>query len=648
MNCSVAILKKVFFLSLFCCLLCKGAAYGQEASSEFNSNTSYHNQLVFNRFLIHPAYSLLRENKSYINILHRNQYATFADNDQNYYLGFSNRLDDRAAFGIGVYTHWEGVVQVFGLNANYATAVQLSENNTLTFGTNITYLNEGLDKNRIIASENDPEILDARKETKLSLQPGIALSIGALDFGLYAENLLSYNQTTNSVQTEFSDKTVKASLQYTHDLNGRRGLFSNGRIMPLLEVRRNEEAEFSFAGSFLLDLPEYGWLQSTFDDKFGLSLGLGFNLSKRMSIGYVFEKNFMEYGASLGWNHELSLAYTFRSDRNTTGTYKPRPPKTKFARTVRNKRKKEEDNKIDRITRNYEEQILKLTQELKNRDDSQKNAVVQSSQQLYQDEPKEGSGGEMFRLKEKESENCECQNSLAYENRKLLNGLVNTQKTNEQTVRVIIDHNSNDAVVKSDFNQSDCQTIAYQNRLILDELILRQDSMETAQNKEFDKRFNMLVGIIKSEIKQNLKSHFQDSNDAEFETALAAVEKKTIYSINNARTVKYEKLPIKMEQQSDLIGVKSGYYIIANVYKNKENVDSFIDELKQQGLEAHQFYNKINGLYYVYLADYNKKNDAEVAYSSNLEGKYQKDKWIMKVYRSSATADNLYEDGDDY
>src|SRR5690606_34013764 len=241
MNCRDAIFKKVLLLALFCIVLCNGAVFSQEANSNFNSSTSYHNQLVYNRFLIHPAFSLVRENKSYVNILHQNQYATFNDNNQNYFLGFGNKLNDNSAMGLGVYSHRAGVVQEFGLNANYATSVQLGRKSSLSFGTNITYLNSGIDKNRIIASENDPEILDARKETRLALQPGLVYSVGAMDFGLYAQDLISYNQTTNSVITNFSDKSLKASVQYTHELNARRGLFTNGRVMPLLQVHRDEE-----------------------------------------------------------------------------------------------------------------------------------------------------------------------------------------------------------------------------------------------------------------------------------------------------------------------------------------------------------------------------------------------------------------------
>lgn len=348
MNYNTTISHKLSLLMVFCMIFSVSTLFAQNESSGLSSRSAYHNQLFFNRFLINPTFSLVRENKSYLNILHRNQYATFEDNSQNYFLGFSNRLNDNTALGIGVYSQWEGVVQEFGFNANYATAVKLGAKSKLTFGTNVSYYNEGLDKNRVITNENDPEVLEANKESKIAIQPGVTLSVGSFDFGLYAEDLFKFNQTTNEFLTQLDDKSIKASLQYTHSFGANMGLFKNARLMPLLQIGRNRDNSLSYLGSVLLDLPNYGWLQTTLDDTYGLSMGLGFNLSKKMSIGYLMEKDIKQQDADLGFNHELSLAYTFKNNDDSNTGYGT-----------------SEDEKIDRIVRNYEEQILALREEKK-------------------------------------------------------------------------------------------------------------------------------------------------------------------------------------------------------------------------------------------------------------------------------------------
>ena len=554
------------YIFIMLCIFFAGqqAMNGQQESSNLSSSSTYHNQIFFNRFLINPTFSLVRENKSYLNILHRNQYATFEDNTQNYFLGFSNKLNEHTALGIGVYSQWSGVVQEFGFNANYATSVNLGEKSKLTFGTNLSYFNEGVDKSRVIASTGDTEILDSRKESKLAIQPAVTLSVGRFDFGLYATDLLKYNQSTNEFLTSFNDKSIKASLQYTHDFVNSRGLFEDARLMPLVQLGRNQDNSLAYLGSVVLDLPKYGWIQTSFDDDFGLSMGLGFNINKTMSVGYLMEKDVLEENADFGWNHEVSLAYKFK-DKNDDTIYADASV----------------DKKIDGIIKNYEEQIAHLTAQNK------KNAEQQTKKKAKLNKRKE--------------------------------------------------------LAANSANRDD---LAYQNRLILDELMLRQDSIEAARTQAFEKKFSTIVRVLRNDVKYNIKAYMQGVNENQ-NTVLVSNTKQDVKSSNaQGKTEKHRdyKLPIKVLNSDNIVGVKKGYYVIANVYKNKKYLGAFMNTLKEQGLNAKQFYNKENGLYYVYLADFDIKKDAESAFVTNLGGKYNDEKWIMQVDNTSATAVNMFED----
>lgn len=603
-------------LLLFCAVLGLQSSFGQEQSPTLGTTSTYQNQLFFNRFLINPTFSLVRENKSYINILHRNQYATFEDNDQNYFLGFSNKLNDRTALGISIYSQWSGVVQEFGFNANYATAVRLGEKNKLTFGTNITYFTKGLDKNRIIVADADNKLEESKKESQIAIKPGVTLSLGQFDFGVYATDLFKYNQTTNEFVTDLGTKSLKASVQYTYEFMQNSGLLANARLMPLVQVGQNEDGSVNYVGSMLLDLPDYGWFQTNFDQEYGLSLGLGFNLSKKMSLGYLLERDVMNKEADLGWNHEITLAYTLDREHNAKGLFA----------------EGSEDAKVDRIVRNYEEQILALKEEVeKNKAaNTKKDAVTQVA----------------------DTDGADNVSDVA--DREVMNAMAN-------------------------MNDAEANALAYENRLILDELILRQDSIDAARTAAFDLRLQSLVGVIKDSLQRSMQLPEQNGRAA-YKTAVASKDTKSGVMIKKdvapeeayTRTVTFEpvhkvlgeiiskpavtqnsdaddmkdsiKLPFKTMKQSDLVGVKSGYYVIANVFKSRKYLDAFMGDLKQKGLDAGYFYNKENGLHYVYLADYNYKSDAKNAYVSNMNGQYNAEKWIMQVDNASAIVDNFYED----
>ena len=583
MNCNNNITKKLGLLSVFCLMICAQSLFSQEEVATQNStssNTAYHNQLYFNRFLINPTFSLVRENKSYLNVLHRNQYATFEDNKQNYYIGYSNKLSERTALGLSVYGQWNGVMQEVGFNANYATAVQLGAKTRLTFGTNITYSNSGIDRERIVATENDETLQSTHKETQVAIQPAVTLSFGRFDVGVYGEELFGYNQTTNAFNTNLSLYSLKASLQYTHTFNAPRGLFENARLMPLVQVGQNEDNSISYVGSVLLDMPNYGWLQTTYDDMYGLSFGLGFNLNEKISIGYLLEKDVAEKEANLGWNHEISVAYTFKDNHAGQKGYSS----------------ESEDGRIDQIVKNYEEQILELKKEANS-------------------------------LKNKNNKNSET-TAVAD----------NTTTTTTSAEAAALEN-----------------SMAYQNRLILDELILRQDSLETARAEDLEKRFELMIRVLKNEIAQEREKGNTTPTPAKknivINNALTGVaandtkkEAKPSYSRED-----FNELPIKVLRQADIVGVKSGYYVIANVYKTEKYLNAFMADLKKQGLNAKTFYNKESGLHYVYLAASDLKEDLETAIASNLGGKYNKEKWIMQIDNgtynpNTATVNNHYED----
>ncbi len=709
MSCKFTTPQMICLLLLFFAFLGKQAVYGQETGAELTTKSAYHNQLFFNRFLINPTFSLVRENKSYINILHRNQYAAFEDNSQNYFIGFSNKVNDNTALGISVYSQSSGVVQEFGFNANYAKSIRLGSKSRLAFGTNITYFNEGLNKNRVVVSQEDRELSESRRENKLAIQPGVTLSIGKFDFGLYAEDFFRYNQTSNSFLTSLNGESLKASLQYNHSFMATRGLFANARLMPLIRLGKKDDGNLAYIGSMLLDLPSYGWIQATYDDTYGLSTGLGFNLSKKMSIGYLLEKDLRQDDADLGWNHEISLAYTFKGNESP-GAYASNS----------------DDEKVDRIIRNYEEQILRLQAD---------NKLLAAAGAAYEQKRQDD-------LNNKESQ---------------LAG--NDKKKKRRTKRN----------QKAEFEPQKEHSLAYENRLILDELMIRQDSIEESRALAMEKHFKSMVLLLRNDVKQNVSAQIKVAGKQE-PTLLANTEKrperatplklekrsisradfaglpsfasidmdkKTVRKLTTAytkadkttatvadkvgvkktaknvsapstamvntitgapKTVKkevlgkadqgktamapekeltgkamkpytslskatavtaaskpmkvpaekittadkkaYRALPIKVLGQSNTIGVKSGYYVIANVYKTKKYLVAFMETLKKKGLNPKQFYNKENGLHYVYLADFNYKSDAKEAYVSHLDGKYNDEKWIMEVADNSTIVAN--------
>ncbi|MGI9546704.1 MAG: SPOR domain-containing protein, partial [Flavobacteriaceae bacterium] len=202
-------------------------------------------------------------------------------------------------------------------------------------------------------------------------------------------------------------------------------------------------------------------------------------------------------------------------------------------------------------------------------------------------------------------------------------------------------------------SDEDGNALAMENRLILDELIWRQDSIEGARTKMYEKQFETIVRLLRKEIDVKTRERFNPGlPGVSFETATASIDDEIYVSNKKASTQKeksmptrkeFKEIPIKNQNRSDIIGVDSGYYLIVNVYSNKRYLKAFVNKLNNEGLNARQFYNRKNGLYYVYLADFTTKDDARLAMSSHLDGDYHDEKWILEIYEPVATAAVQYE-----
>ena len=189
-----------------------------------------------------------------------------------------------------------------------------------------------------------------------------------------------------------------------------------------------------------------------------------------------------------------------------------------------------------------------------------------------------------------------------------------------------------------DFKQDD---LAYQNRLILDELLLRQDSIEEARKADLEKRFGMLVRLLRNEAKRGVGGNAKTNETTA--TSVSATKRplpKDVKSNTLERVDLKYLTPIKTKKFRDIPGVATGYYLIANVYKNLKYLNAFVQELEADGLSPKKFYNKNNGLHYLYLAKLDREDEARSLIRSNINHTYLGEVWLMEVYHPNLNGGN--------
>lgn len=594
---------KKSFIYLFLCILALTKVSAQDDNPFITYDVPSQNLLKFNRFLLNPTFSTVREDKSYFNLLHRNQSATFNDNAQTYFLSYSGRMNDRTGLGLSLFSQQFGAITNYGILANYAYGVKLSDKSNFTFGANVSYYRSGFDRNRATTVDPDDPLLNGLQNSNLlSFQPGINLSYGKFDIGVFAENLFDYNLRTNTSITAFADKTFSGHLQYTHQFENDASIFQGGRLMPLLRVKKGGEKyevagkDFILGGSLILDLPRLGWVQGGYDTFFGASAGVGFNLSKRLSLGYTMEKGVANNFNNFGLTHEISFAYAIT-------------PNLTEDRVLF-----EDDNELvenlleePKPLSSKDEEIGKLKQALTENNEILAELMFrQDSIEANRNDDLERRFDMVMRMVRRETNG---ENPLIEEKAKQIY-LLNNQ--NEQGAGYLA---SKDNKIEATTTQNKAETIT----AFSDEITSNETKSVTSSNSQ-------------AALKENNAITKNEKSKTTVKTNIPTQEKDAFTQIAKSNNVKSRKF-------ANLEGVNHGYYLVANVYKNTFYMNKFIDELKAKGIEADYFENKKNGLKYVYLKQHTSMDDALASYKSNIGDKYKGEMWIMNV-DNTPTNDN--------
>ncbi len=600
--------KSVLYLLLFVFAIMKVS--GQEESPFVSYDVPAQNLLKYNRFLINPTFSTVREDKSYINLLHRNQSVQFDDNNQNYFLSYSGRISDRTGLGLSLYSQREGILSNFGVLANYAYGVKLNDKSNFTFGANVSYYQSGFDNGRASTVEEDPFLAGLQDQSLLSFQPGFNLSYGKFDVGMFAENLFDYNLKNSESVTEFKDKTYSAHLQYTHQFENQKGIFEEARLMPLARVRKVGEEDVTLGGSLILDLPKLGWIQGGYDSFYGAAAGVGFNLNERISLGYTMEKGLSNNFDNFGLTHEISVAYSFSPN-------------------LTEDRVMLEDDFEDDLVKNDEEpenvatneEIEELKMKLAEND-----AIIEEL---------------MFRQDSLEAiRQSDLERRFAMVMRMVRNETNGERPDLEQRAKELFLDENSDTEIASSYNPSNTGQPINSNKVVNES---QQDRVVVAAN-------NTKEPVIKSEAVVATNTTDRSTVDREYQKqvqpkdAVVASRRRTTTTTPTATSTEFVQDGVKSRRFKNLPDVTDGYYVVANVYKGGQYMNNFIDDLNARGIQADYIDNPNTGLKYVYLQRFETFEDAVAAHDSKLNGAYDGAMWIMNVdnkYSNEAYASNV-------
>lgn len=289
-------------------LLCCTAqwVFSQQDDGVVSFDLPIRNSLVFNRYAINPTFSFVREQNKYISFNNKREWIQFDNAPETFVGSFSGRFSENIGAGIAAFQQDYGVLTTFGGLLNFAYNVKLNTDSNLTFGLNVGAYKSGINTGNVVTNFDDPSLQNVAENFLLTVNPGINYGTRLLDFGVSINNVVLYNFETSEMVQDDPRQGIQAHVMHTGFFDGQ-GFFEKTKFSGILmsEFRKDETIISAIAS---LSVPKGIWFQVGYNNVYGVSGGLGLNITKNIALEYNVEKAIGEL-VEFGPSHEITLAY---------------------------------------------------------------------------------------------------------------------------------------------------------------------------------------------------------------------------------------------------------------------------------------------------------------------------------------------------
>lgn len=267
--------------------------------------------IKYNTTIINPGLSIFNPKKTEILAFYRNQSSDLIDAPKTYLLNFNTNNYKKSGYGLSVYQKTVGVFKSFGVVGNYAKGISLSEENILSLGFNIIAFNTDFNTNQFKLGEEDRIFQNFEKTNSILINPGISLQINHLNLGITVSNLFDYNFKIKKQTTDLAAKTYVGHLRYETPKIESENLFENANLAITTIGKYTKNNDLEYTGGLVYNAPRMGWLQGSYNNIYGISAGVGINISSKIALGYAYEKNIANKLTDIGATHDVFLTFSF-------------------------------------------------------------------------------------------------------------------------------------------------------------------------------------------------------------------------------------------------------------------------------------------------------------------------------------------------
>src|SRR5690606_24161924 len=275
--------KYLLYMILF--LSIAQLSHSQEENGVVALALPVRNSLKFNKYVINPTFSFVREQHKYITFTNKREWMSFENAPQTYLFSYSGRFNENSGIGVGLFQQNYGVMTTFGGVVNYAYNVVLDRDSNLTFGINLGAYQSGINEGNVVTNfPKDPSLENIPSNTVITVNPGINYGLAFFDFGVSLNNLAAYNFTTSNLIEDNPEQSVQAHVMYTGYVNSR-GFFDETKFSGLVRSEFKQD-QTVLSGYAMFTVAQGSWARAVYSTLCGHSDGVGFNITSHIAVEY--------------------------------------------------------------------------------------------------------------------------------------------------------------------------------------------------------------------------------------------------------------------------------------------------------------------------------------------------------------------------
>jgi type IX secretion system PorP/SprF family membrane protein len=245
-----------------------------------------HTLTHYNASLFNAAFSLDRNNPQSVSLWTRWQWQTIDADPTTLFLNYTRTLNDNSAAAVGFFQQNTGVYFNTGGALNYAYQLEFNRLIKVSFGANAFLFKQEIADTRFSVNPipGIPQSIPT-DDFVLQFAPGVNIQVENFSLSLASENLFDYNFTDKITNTAKSDKIFMGMASYDFPIISSD---DTAFLRPSLYLRTIPGQDNQVGLDAQLNTKKF-WVQSGYNNFYGISIGGGGTFFNRFSLGALVE-----------------------------------------------------------------------------------------------------------------------------------------------------------------------------------------------------------------------------------------------------------------------------------------------------------------------------------------------------------------------